>query len=215
MRKVKGYVLMEVLIVVAIIGIIAGIAVPNIMSANIKSKVKGIKTDMGGIAIALENYKADYGTYPIQPESDGYDPDEIGKENEIFGDSEVVGLGKLIFPFDGSEPTYLNRLSGDVFNHDGIEEWATFEGERRHNRHYCYFTGKPDGSGGRANTESEDTKADYWALVSWGPDKDSDITSYTEAWNAVDINAPGYPNGKAYDSDNGIISDGDIVIIGP
>jgi len=215
MRKVKGYVLMEVLIVVAIIGIIAGIAVPNIMSANIKSKVKGIKTDMGGIAIALENYKADYGTYPIQPESDGYDPDEIGKENEIFGDSEVVGLGKLIFPFDGSEPTYLNRLSGDVFNHDGIEEWATLEGEGKHNHHYCYFTGKPDGSGGRVNTESTDTKADYWALVSWGPDKDSDITSYTQAWKAVDINAPGYPNGKAYDSDNGIISDGDIVIIGP
>ncbi|MEA1964405.1 MAG: hypothetical protein U9O41_04660 [Candidatus Aerophobetes bacterium] len=216
MRKVKGFLLVEVLTIVAIIGIIAGIVIPNIMSANMRAKIKGVEADMASIAIALENYRADYGTYPLQPESAGYDPDEIGKEDEIFGEAEVVGLGKLIFPFDESEPTYLNRVSGDIFNDEGMEEWATSEpGQGKHNNHYCYFTGKAESGGGRANTESTDTKADYWALVSYGPDKDLDIASYTDAWKAVDPNASGYDPSKAYDPENGTISEGDIIIIGP
>ena len=221
---------MEVLTIVAIIAIIAAIAVPNIISANIKGKVKAVRADMASIAIALENYKMDYGTYPIQPfKSEGYDPDEIGEKDKIFGFcdedesncAEVVGLGKLVFPFDGSEPTYLHRVPGDIFNSGGIEEWATSEGggqgKGKHNRHYCYFTGVMDSSceEGRCDSEPGDTKADYWALVSYGPDEDRDVDSYLEAWKAVDPNAPGYDPSKAYNPENGIISDGDIIMIGP
>ena len=224
---------MEVLTIVAIIAIIAAIAVPNIMSANIKGKVKAVRADMASIAIALENFKMDYGTYPIEPESSGeygsYGPDEIGEKDGIFGSYnyaeeryyEVVGLGKLVFPFDGSEPTYLHRVSGDIFNSGGIEEWATSEGggqgKGKHNRHYCYFTGVMDSSceEGRRNSEPGDTKADYWALVSYGPDEDRDVDSYLEAWKAVDPNAPGYDPSKAYNPENGIISDGDIIMVGP
>ena len=205
-----SYALVELLIVIAIIIIISAIAVPNLISANIKAKVKGIKSEMGSIAIALEDYRIDdeAGNYPIQP-GPGYDPDVIAQPNIAFDDhDDAIGLGELIFPEGASDPVYLYRIPGDPFNDSGEEEWNGTSGA--HNNHYCYFTAD-------AERQSSSTEAKYWALVSYGPDKDQNIDSYTKAWNAVDPNAPNHNTYKnlVYDPDNGITSSGDIVIIGP
>lgn len=201
MEKDAGFTVVELLIVIAIISIIAAIAVPNLMSANIRAKVSGVKADMGSIAIALEDYKIDDPgrNYPIEPDDPYYD--EIAVSGRTFDDpSDALGLGKLVYPLDASEPTYLKRIPGDPFNDSGEEEWNGTSGA--HNNHYCYFTAN-------ANQESSSTEAKYWALVSYGPDKDQDITSYVNAKNAVN-------NGtNLYDPDSGITSSGDIVIIGP
>lgn len=194
-----SFTLVELLIVIAIIIIITAIAVPNLISANIKAKVKGIKSEMGSIAIALEDYRTDQGAYPDEPPS-GYDPDVIAQPNQVFDDhDDAIGLGELIFPEGVSDPVYLYRIPGDPFNDSGEEEWNGTSGA--HNNHYCYFT----------------SEGKYWALVSYGPDKDQNIDSYTKAWNAVDPNAPNHNTYKdlVYNPDNGITSSGDIVIIGP
>jgi len=185
-----SFTLVELLIVIAIIIIITAIAVPNLISANIKAKVKGIKSEMGSIAIALEDYRVDYGAYPIEPGSPRYDV--IAQPNIAFDDSsDAIGLGELIFPEGASDPVYLYRIPGDPFNDSGKEEWNGTSGA--HNNHYCYFT----------------SEVKYWALVSYGPDKDLDVTTYSEAKAAAD-------NGTdLYNPDNGITSSGDIVIIGP
>jgi type II secretory pathway pseudopilin PulG len=208
-----SFTLIELLIVIAIIIVVTAIAVPNLISANIKAKVKGIKSEMGSIAIALEDYRVDddEGNYPIEPgrTGSGYDPDVIAKLNIAFDDhSDAIGLGKLIFPPEASDPVYLYRIPGDPFNDSGEEEWNGTSGA--HNNHYCYFTA--DASG-----QSSSSEARYWALVSYGPDKDQDIDSYTKAWNAADPNAPNHDTYKdlVYNPDNGITSSGDIVIIGP
>jgi len=205
-----SYALVELLIVIAIVIIITAIAVPNLISANIKAKVKGIKSEMGSIAIALEDYRIDdeAGNYPIQP-GPGYDPDVIAKSDKAFDHhSEAIGLGKLLFPEGTSDPVYLYRIPGDPFNDSGEEEWNGTSGA--HNNHYCYFTAN-------ASRQSSSSEAKYWALVSYGPDKDPNINSYTEAWKAVDPNAPNHNTYKnlVYNPDNGITSSGDIVIIGP
>ncbi len=208
--------MIELLIVIAIITVITAIAVPNLISANVKAKVKGIKSEMGSIAIALEDYRVDEGGYPIEPGSwqSGYDPDVIAKPDKAFDHhSDAIGLGKLVFPPQAFDPVYLYRIPGDPFNDSGEEEWDGETGA--HNNHYCYFTGEWD-----PDTETRinsSTKAEYWALVSYGPDKDQDIDSYTKAWNAVDPNASDHSTYKdlVYNPDNGITSSGDIVIIGP
>jgi prepilin-type N-terminal cleavage/methylation domain-containing protein len=202
MEKAAGFTVIELLIVIAIISIIAAIAVPNLMSANIRAKVSGAKADMGSIAIALEDYKIDDPdrNYPVEPPTP-YGHDEIAVSGRAFDDpSDALGLGELIFSEGASDPVYLHRIPGDPFNDGGEEEWNGESGA--HNNHYCYFTAD-------ANQESNSTEAKYWALVSYGPDKDLDIANYSQAKKAVDSGT------NLYDPDSGITSDGDIVIIGP
>jgi general secretion pathway protein G len=64
MRPEKGFTLIELLIVVAIIGIIAAIAVPNLINAVDKGKQTKTMADMKAIAGAIEVYAVDNNTYP-------------------------------------------------------------------------------------------------------------------------------------------------------
>jgi prepilin-type N-terminal cleavage/methylation domain-containing protein len=60
----RAFTLVELLIVVAIIAILAAIAVPNFMEAQVRSKVSRAKNDMRAMALALEAYRTDQNTYP-------------------------------------------------------------------------------------------------------------------------------------------------------
>src|SRR6478672_5662446 len=62
-RKQKGFTLIELLIVVAIIGILAAIAIPNLLTALQRSKQKRTMADMRSIATAWEAYATDNNAY--------------------------------------------------------------------------------------------------------------------------------------------------------
>ena len=64
MRKDKGFTLIELLIVVAIIGIIAAIAIPNLLNAIDRGKQKRTMADMRSIGTAVESYAVDNNFYP-------------------------------------------------------------------------------------------------------------------------------------------------------
>ena len=64
-KRRRGYTLIELLIVVAIIGIIAAIAIPNLLSAIDKSKQKRSVADIRNIATGVETYLVDNSHYPI------------------------------------------------------------------------------------------------------------------------------------------------------
>ena len=64
LRREKGFTLIELLIVVAIIGIIAAIAVPNLLTAIQRSKQKRTMADLRAIGTALGSYQTDYDIYP-------------------------------------------------------------------------------------------------------------------------------------------------------
>ena len=66
MRKnSKGFTLIELLIVVAIIGIIAAIAIPNLLNAIDRGKQKRSMADLRSIGTASEAYAVDNNFYPI------------------------------------------------------------------------------------------------------------------------------------------------------
>jgi len=93
LRKKEGFTLIELLIVVAIIGIIAGIAIPNFLGARTKARVTRAFADMRAIADALEMYYVDNTTYPAVPDEEGD-------------------------PIPGLSPTYMTSQPNDPFSGD-------------------------------------------------------------------------------------------------
>lgn len=63
----SAFTLIELLIVVAIIGILAAIAVPNFLNAQIRAKVSRVQADQQAYSTAMEMYSLDHaGNYPNQ-----------------------------------------------------------------------------------------------------------------------------------------------------
>jgi len=66
MRKAaRGFTLVELLIVVAIIGLVAAIAIPNLLNSVDKAKQKRTMSDIRAIGSAVESYAIDQAGYPI------------------------------------------------------------------------------------------------------------------------------------------------------
>ena len=60
----KGFTLIQLLIVVAIIGILAAIAVPNFLNAQLRAKISRAHSDMEALATALNMYYLDNQNFP-------------------------------------------------------------------------------------------------------------------------------------------------------
>lgn len=72
----KGFTLVEIMIVVAIIAVIAGIAIPSFLNAGAKARKNGCIANLSQINAAKEQYAMDYslqnGASVTDPQINGY-----------------------------------------------------------------------------------------------------------------------------------------------
>ncbi len=117
--KKKAFTLIELLIVVAIIGILAAIAVPNFLNAQVRAKVARVLSDLRTITQAMEMYRLDCNSYINASESNRL----IGSEPDIY--SGLLWLTKLNYmgsiPQDPFES--LNPPGVDENNEHGIDAY--------------------------------------------------------------------------------------------
>jgi len=68
----QGFTLIELMVVIVIIGILIGVALPNFMGAQDKAKISSVKANMHALQLGVEQYAGDnYGNYPNGVASSG------------------------------------------------------------------------------------------------------------------------------------------------
>ncbi|MBN2326450.1 MAG: type II secretion system protein GspG [Candidatus Omnitrophica bacterium] len=74
-----SFTLIELLIVVAIIGVLAAIAVPNFLNAQIRAQIAKAESEMQALGTALEMYHMDKNRYPLFVGPDGVNINPVNR----------------------------------------------------------------------------------------------------------------------------------------
>ena len=187
-RPISAFTLIELLIVVAIIGILAAIAIPNFLEAQTRAKVARVEADQRTLAMALELYYVEYNDYPPKNAWGGH-----------------------------TDPRYFNALSTPIAFiscADCVDDpfQQSPDHDAREGFRYGYyqpykvpwkFMVYPYYRGAMVNAHNL-----LWWIVSRGPD---------QAMSADSDDDDAVPRGQyyPYDGSNGTISNGDINRMGP
>ncbi len=205
-----AFTLIELLIVVAIIGILAAIAVPNFLNAQVRAKIARGMADMKNLGTAIESFRLDKNMMLV----DFWDDDtDLGVERMTeFGippfnngpDRTMIQiLGPLTTPV-----SYMSSIPSDPFNEpmsagdsDAYIKYANGTYIYGDNEPAFSFIGENHGLSGLKSSGSQQSgqrplQPNEWALMGIGPDG---------LWQST-------LRGMPYDTSNGLNSLGDIVI---
>lgn len=194
--KRRAFTLIELLIVVAIIGILASIAIPVYRDATIKSRVAQVKMELRNLGIALDTYRLDNNHYPR-------------KENDMLFFAQFL-LPDLTSPIAYLNPVKINDPFGPVAEFEMPITPPTLEASgdfadrnyvplQKNSYTYVPYINFASIHGIR-NLMSES-----FAVASVGPDR---MDSYI-----IDIPFPEFkrfPGESVYNPSNGVVSAGDI-----
>ena len=187
-----AFTLIELLIVVAIIAILAAVAVPNFLEAQVRAKISRVKSDMRSIAVGCESYFTDHNTYPTEHE-----------HYHVF----IQYITQLSTPV-----AYMASLDLiDPFTPKRAG-WATNLDDFRNTYNYQTY----HGIWGQNCVTPYNVKG--WVAVSWGPDMEANKDGFHSGgwipyyWNFLKDRE--YACNMIYDATNGTRSGGSLIRCG-
>lgn len=227
-RPRNAFTLIELLIVVAIIAILAAIAVPNFLEAQVRSKVSRVKSDLRTQATAIEAYAVDWNHLPRDNDSD---LDRETAMSSVPFNEKANGSVQLTTPV-----AYMTSILTDPFTAGGAvtNNGGVALGYRIGSGDWSYgVNGGAIAQGAEAPSDSQDSgaciqKHDGWGgqvkayvTLSPGPDQARARCAYKcFPWNPYKhsltsdqkANQPNFY--LDYDPTNGTVSAGDIYRFG-
>jgi prepilin-type N-terminal cleavage/methylation domain-containing protein len=150
-----GFTLIELLIVVAIIAILAAIAIPNFLAAQVRAKISRVHSEMRTIVTGLEAYYTDNNEYPY---------------NELF----YGAVWRLTTPI-----SYLSNYPNDPFGPNAafIGARQIFTTPKHHYYFYCRWANLNGVDDNIWDSDRDDLDRfwlnkwfGYWGINSFGPD---------------------------------------------
>ena len=64
--------MIEVLVLLAVLGVLASISIPNFTDAQVKARIAKAKEEMAALGVGLESYVVDHTKYPFDMDSSGW-----------------------------------------------------------------------------------------------------------------------------------------------
>lgn len=118
MMQSKGFTLIELMIVVAIIGILAAIAIPNYMNYQCKAKQSEAKTNLGAIRTSQEAFRAENDAFTTDLGAIGFtiEGDHIYNYNMTFANSTNFTAQAETSDLNGNQDTWEMYANGTQEN---------------------------------------------------------------------------------------------------
>jgi type II secretory pathway pseudopilin PulG len=196
------------LVVVAIIAVLAAVAIPNMLEAQIRAKTSRAVADIRTVATGLEAYCVDNGAYPMCNNEmlDGWRPGGDAGTDARYLERLSTPIAYISRPLlrDPFEP-FGRHSDFTPDNHQGLFADQTSDPDRERIVEYKYGAVKADAGngGGFANTAPEHPVA--WIAYCAGPDR-----TYVAPRRMMESLDPATVSAQFYDPTNGTVSYGDI-----